>query len=120
MPVIPHPVLNNLKCVRCRNWLSCGPIRLLPNGGSICGRCHLHSGPKDQYRHFAFEALACYFKFPCKYWGNNCPEVLPFKKVLEHEKRCSYGSTCGLFCSHPSALFKAKRYLNVREGKLVL
>lgn len=112
MPAVPEAVLDNLRCVNCKQWLSYGPIRLLPNGGSICGRC-VYVGPKDQYRHFAFEALACYFKFPCKYWENYCKELIPFKKVPEHEEKCDYGSGCSIFCSHPSVLCKSSRKLNL-------
>ncbi|KAK5641901.1 hypothetical protein RI129_010448 [Pyrocoelia pectoralis] len=116
MPSIPEGILDKLTCVQCQKWLSCGPVRLLPNGGSICGRCPSFEGPRDQYRHFAFEALACYFKFPCQYWEDNCPEWIPFKRVSDHEENCSYGSTCSLLCSHPSALFKSKRHLDTQSG----
>lgn len=117
MPKVPDPVLNNIRCANCKKWLSCGPVRLLPNGGSICGRCvNYRKGPRDQYRHFAFEALACYFRFPCKHWDRYCPEALLFKKALQHEDKCVYGSACTTFFSHPSAAFKAKRHLDVKSG----
>ncbi|KAF5291544.1 hypothetical protein FQR65_LT01857 [Abscondita terminalis] len=112
MPIVPNKVLKNLKCVNCQYWLSYGPIRLLPNGGSICGRCH-YVGPRDHYRHFAFEALACYFKFPCINWENHCDDFVLFKKVPEHEKKCKFGSTCRLLCSHPSKACKSPRRLNL-------
>ncbi|XP_031354337.1 uncharacterized protein LOC116178868 [Photinus pyralis] len=116
MPSIPEGILDKLTCVQCHEWLSCGPIRLLPNGGSICGRCPRFEGPRDQYRHFAFEALACYFKFPCRNWGDGCQEWMPFKGVMNHEKNCSYGSTCSVLCCHPLAFIKSKRHLDAHSA----
>lgn len=115
---VPHPLLNLLRCISCKNWLSCGPVLVLSTGESVCGRCQrsFSNGPLRKSRHYAYEILAGQFKFPCRYWAKNCKRLLSPGEVLEHEANCSYKSFCTTLCSHPTDAFKSKRELNIREG----
>lgn len=65
---VPHSILNNLRCISCSSWLSCGPVLALASGESVCGRCKRNhgNGPLRKTRHLAYEILATQFKFPCR------------------------------------------------------
>lgn len=115
MPKIPNAILEDLKCRHCKRWISCGPVYVVPDGSSLCGRCECIA--IKQYRHIAFEALACHFQYPCQYYPRHCPELLPWNLSLEHEEDCTYQSFCGTLCSHPSVICKKEKKLDVSEGK---
>lgn len=114
MPKIPDAILQELRCKHCRRWISCGPVFVLPQGSTLCGRCE--SIAIKHYRHIAFEALAGYFHYPCQYYSRHCPEIFPWNVCLDHEDDCSYRSFCSVLWSHPTVMFKSERKLDETEG----
>lgn len=115
MPKVPNVVLQDLRCKHCRRWLSCGPVYVLPQGSSLCGRCE--NIAIKQFRHSAYEALASYFHYPCHYFAKRCPSMLQWNDSLEHEEDCEYQNFCTKLCSHPTAVFKSERKLDITEGR---
>ncbi|KAF2899387.1 hypothetical protein ILUMI_06788 [Ignelater luminosus] len=86
---LPEEVVERLLCPSCNRYISCGPVRILMNGDSICGRC---SRNKGFCRNTLFETSMSKFKFPCSYKSHGCKEFLLFGKTIEHERSCPYRS----------------------------
>ncbi|KAK9882311.1 hypothetical protein WA026_020428 [Henosepilachna vigintioctopunctata] len=89
---IPIKKFVSLSCGMCQEVLSVPPISFDCSLGVICGRCkttvELLEG--KTYRLIAYESLANYFKFPCKFEKKGCPAMLKWGEVLDHEISCEY------------------------------
>ncbi|KAF5284545.1 hypothetical protein FQA39_LY16995 [Lamprigera yunnana] len=83
---IPEVALQELLCGHCGRFLSSGPICVLPDGRSVCGRCV----KKNRCRVFALEAILKKCCFPCNFYQNGCKKLLEFNKALLHEAICIY------------------------------
>ncbi|GJQ73428.1 hypothetical protein Trydic_g13790 [Trypoxylus dichotomus] len=90
MVSLPDPVLDKLRCYKCTNFLSCIPISITNKGDSLCGRCR-----PDQP---VMQAHA----YECD--------------VMEHEKGCSFGDCCSLFCFNPGSLCKTDNTLDLTQN----
>ncbi|XP_060522220.1 uncharacterized protein LOC132699488 [Cylas formicarius] len=106
-PTIAFANLIELRCRHCENFLSCGPLYLLEDSSTLCGRCRMLA--RDHYRNDSLEALKSIFRYPCINWRNHCPVTLQWNESLIHERECHYYGGCGFLCSHPGAFFKGKR-----------
>ncbi|KAF5288332.1 hypothetical protein FQR65_LT12066 [Abscondita terminalis] len=85
---LPEELYETLICLECEAYLSCGPIKLLPSGRYLCGRCTFTKYvPQSLYEKIMENA-----SFPCQYKKKGCNEYLLFNKVDEHETRCTYRS----------------------------
>ncbi|KAK9717654.1 hypothetical protein QE152_g23618 [Popillia japonica] len=113
MASLPDPVLNQLRCYKCKNFLSCRPISVTNKGESICGRCKPEQSVMLAH---AYETVAEYFLFPCKNWEQHCAYLLNIKDVMEHEKNCSFGNCCSICCLNPGSLFKPDNKLDLTQS----
>ncbi|KRT84144.1 hypothetical protein AMK59_2500 [Oryctes borbonicus] len=109
MVSLPDPVLNELRCYKCKNFLSCIPISITDKGGSLCGRCKPDQPVMQAH---AYECVADYFLFPCKNWEKHCAYLLNIKDVMEHEDSCSYGNCC----FSPGSLWKTDNSLDLTQN----
>ncbi|XP_023023655.2 uncharacterized protein [Leptinotarsa decemlineata] len=116
-PSIPLSLLRELRCRQCENFVSCGPVFVVPDGAVLCGRCR--GLAKNVYRNTSYEALASMFRYPCKNWEDHCPRSLRWDESLEHEDYCSYHGGCNLFWKHPKAYWKGKRDIPLGDIRLI-
>lgn len=117
MASLPDPVLNQLRCYKCKNFLSCRPISVTNKGESICGRCKPEQSVMLAH---AYETVAEYFLFPCKNWEQHCAYLLNIKDVMEHEKNCSFGNCCSICCLNPGSLFKPDNKLDLTQSRYLI
>ncbi|KAK5641246.1 hypothetical protein RI129_009793 [Pyrocoelia pectoralis] len=82
--------LEDLRCYVCNGYLSSSPIRVLPNGSCICGRCLPVDKSAPTYRVFPLEAVLSKVLFPCLNRGSGCKATVLFNGISEHESRCVY------------------------------
>ncbi|XP_022901805.1 uncharacterized protein [Onthophagus taurus] len=112
---LPDNILNDLRCSKCQQFLSCGPITILATtGASWCGRCYTKDS--DNFRATAYEAVAAYFLFRCKNWKKHCAYLLNWDEILDHEDTCTFGSCCGILCNNPGVFFKSDNNLDFNKG----
>lgn len=104
---IPFDLLKDLRCHHCLQFLSCGPVYVLPLGSALCGRCQ--SFAKPQHRNYAFETVASQFLYPCRNWSKHCNRQLVWNECFEHEPECNYDGCCSLFCTDAGAFFSSER-----------
>ncbi|RZC33849.1 Sina domain containing protein [Asbolus verrucosus] len=113
-PPIPLPLIRDLKCTHCRRFVSCGPVHVAPDSSILCGRCIRFA--KRTHRNYAFEALASIFYYPCHFWPQHCNKKLLWNASLDHERNCTFQSSCNVFCSQPGTFFKSERKLPTTGG----
>ncbi|XP_018561812.1 uncharacterized protein LOC108903943 [Anoplophora glabripennis] len=106
-PSIPLSLIRDLRCRHCQNFVTCGPVYVVPDESILCGRCQ--SLAKDIYQNVSYEAIASIFRYPCHNWENHCSTPLAWNESLEHEEKCTYNGFCTMFWNHPKALIKGKR-----------
>lgn len=95
---ISETILDEFRCFLCNKHLSCGPIRVLPNGSCICGRCEPLDSEKPAYKVLQLESVLSKALFPCPNEEIGCKENVPFNQMREHESICSFSSfSCPLF-----------------------
>lgn len=85
---VPSSVLQKLKCENCENYLSRGPVLMLDDGESRCGRCLEPEEGAKRNKHY--EELAQLMAFPCRYKENGCEAKIPFEDNKVHEDACAY------------------------------
>lgn len=85
---IPEELQENLKCIICKNIISCSPVFSSKNKENVCGRCQIPKGRGAFVRNKLFESIASLFTFQCKNSNNGCFEILRWGESLEHEKEC--------------------------------
>lgn len=78
------PPLDQLRCIKCKFYLSVGPVRLLEGGGYMCGRCHDEQGCIITI----YNVVAQSFLFPCRYESSGCTEKYPYGRMEQHEIVC--------------------------------
>lgn len=83
-------ILENLRCYVCSGYLSSSPIRVLPNGSCICGRCLPVDKSTATCRIFALEAILNNVVFPCPNRVSGCKALIHFNRTIEHESKCIY------------------------------
>lgn len=86
---VPISVLNKLLCDNCDGYLSRGPVLLLDDGKSVCGRC-LEPEEGVATRNTPYEEVAKLLTFPCKYAEYGCQDKVPFEENKLHEEACEY------------------------------
>lgn len=100
---IPKLLLEELKCCVCNSYLSCSPIRVLPNGKNVCGHCTVFNNEPSLYRALILEKILKGVLFPCRFREQGCVETISFDKSINHEAKClhkifqcpySFGNTC--------------------------
>ncbi|KAG5872053.1 hypothetical protein JTB14_021845 [Gonioctena quinquepunctata] len=117
IPSIPLSLLRDLRCRQCENFVTCGPVFVVPDGTILCGRCeHL---AKNIYQNTSYEALASIFLYPCQNWEDHCPTSLRWNESLQHEEKCSFSGSCNLFWKHPKAYWKGKREIPMGDIRLI-
>lgn len=88
---LPSDIVEELLCSHCGAYVSCGPIKVRPNGGTICGRCS--PTINEGYTHVLFESTLSKFMFPCRYKAEGCTVRVLFG-AIEHEDICPYRTFC--------------------------
>lgn len=83
--------VEKLQCSYCKGYLLCSPIRILSDGGNICGHCDI-SGDVAAYRNTTLELILKNAVFPCKYHLKGCSERLRFSPILDHERCCPFNT----------------------------
>ncbi|CAH1116153.1 unnamed protein product [Phaedon cochleariae] len=117
-PCIPLSVIKDLICRQCQNFVSCGPVYVLPSSDTIlCGRCRYLA--KNVYQNKAYEALASMFLYPCCNWTNHCSRSLKWDESLQHEDQCTYSGCCSRFWLHPTTLCRRRREMPCGDIRLV-
>ncbi|KAJ8913206.1 hypothetical protein NQ315_016148 [Exocentrus adspersus] len=106
-PMIPLSLIRDLRCRHCLNFVTCGPVYVVPDESILCGRCR--NLAKDIYRNLSYEAMASIFVYPCRNWENHCSRTLQWNESLQHEEECTYEGCCTIFWNHPKAFIKGKR-----------
>ncbi|XP_072394628.1 uncharacterized protein [Diabrotica undecimpunctata] len=87
---IPADVLKTLVCIRCRNFLSVFPIYTKDDGtGAVCGRCKIAEDDKF-VRDEAYESIAQFFPFPCRFGESGCKDNLVPAQLEYHELYCEF------------------------------
>lgn len=87
--LIPTYEICRLKCEICKRYLSRSPLRVLPNGKTICGRC---GSPEGSIQQILLEKLFRIKRFPCIYDKYGCMEIVQFDQLEVHERYCRYRS----------------------------
>ncbi|KAF5285554.1 hypothetical protein FQR65_LT13188 [Abscondita terminalis] len=82
--------IDEYRCYLCNGYLSNGPIRVLPNGHCICGRCTPVDKDTQVYRVFALEAVLSKAIFPCSNKKVGCKASIHFNRTSEHESKCIF------------------------------
>lgn len=77
------PSLDQLRCIRCKFYLSVGPVRLVDEGYT-CGRCREESGCIITI----YNVVAQSFLFPCRYESSGCTQKFPYGRMEQHEIVC--------------------------------
>ncbi|KAK4874800.1 hypothetical protein RN001_014160 [Aquatica leii] len=85
---IPETVLEQLRCSFCNKYLSCSPLRVLPEGSTLCGRC----ADNDGCRVVVLETILNMFAFPCVFNQRGCQQELRFNEANDHEACCVFRS----------------------------
>lgn len=80
--------LPQMSCAKCNNYLSREPVMVLPDGRSVCGRCSCQTNAHA--RNLAYESLAKFMMFPCRYAPNGCKKTLPWNTSGVHEAICEF------------------------------
>jgi len=93
---ISEQSIQHLRCSICEGYLSCAPIRILPDGNNVCGRCSPLDTDVLTYRQLTLEALLSNSVFPCKYKEQGCTVRLEFGCTIDHEDKCTYRSSAQL------------------------
>lgn len=86
-------ILNKLRCSVCDEYLSYGPISILANKGSVCGRCPYLVLDKNKpvLKNDIYEVLAkSLVLFPCRYHSLGCKSVLDMDNIPKHEDSCRF------------------------------
>ncbi|KAF5285552.1 hypothetical protein FQR65_LT13186 [Abscondita terminalis] len=86
-------IKEKLRCCVCHGYLLCSPIRMLPDGNNICGRCTPSNKDVIVYRNHSLEAVLKNAVFPCKFQNNGCSKRLNFVSDSDHETICTYKSS---------------------------
>lgn len=87
---IPNDLLDSMVCLNCNAHLSVFPIYTKIDGsGALCGRCKIMEDNKF-IRDEAYEGLAQFLIFPCRYVKDGCKENLTPPKLEEHERCCKF------------------------------
>lgn len=109
---IPGTVLRRLVCDTCAAHLSRGPVYLLDNGRSRCGRCTGAGLSDDARRMLPYEELARLMVFPCRYSENGCQQQVLFSENQQHEDTCAFKPfACPIGKSGKCAWFRGRSYL---------
>ncbi|RZC42190.1 uncharacterized protein BDFB_013396 [Asbolus verrucosus] len=89
--LIPDQHTEKLKCIACNNYLSHFPIYISGGKHNICSRCYNSLSEKSNYvQNEAYESLAQFIHFSCRYKSEGCLEKLLPADIPQHEKNCSY------------------------------
>lgn len=85
----PESILKDLKCINCKDILSCPPITFYPGLGNVCGRCpsNLYENP---VRNDVMETMLNTYTFPCRNKEVGCRAMLKFNDVKSHENECKF------------------------------
>ncbi|CAH1966746.1 unnamed protein product [Acanthoscelides obtectus] len=117
-PVLPLSLLNDLRCVHCEKFVSCGPVYVVtPSKTILCGRCRMFAKPV--YRNVSYEALASMFQYNCNNWEVHCPKILFWNESRNHEDECTYGTFCSRFWRHPCTCCRSRRDIPLGDIRLV-
>ncbi|KAF5289168.1 hypothetical protein FQR65_LT02058 [Abscondita terminalis] len=107
---LPETEYEKLKCSKCEAYLSCCPLKSLPNGKVLCGRCN----GTDYVHEVLSEKLFANVHFPCSYKKSGCSEYALFNHVQNHETTCTYRTfmcpTLNAQCSKKISLRDAKTH----------
>jgi len=96
---VPNFLMQQINCSVCKGYLSCGPVRVLPDGTSICGRCSPPNNNAPIYRMLTLEAILSKILFPCRFKQYGCQDSVRFGKAVDHETNCPYRSFACPVCS---------------------
>lgn len=94
MFLIPENLLENLVCDGCKKYLSVGPIKVYASRRVLCHRCVKNSycDATDGAVNSLYNRIADQLIFPCINRYEGCSDLLSYKDMLSHEKKCVSGS----------------------------
>jgi len=87
---VSEPILNTLKCYLCDGYLNAKPV-LVQNNKQICAKCYKILPEEEKVlcqRQIAYEAVANYLQFPCRYHKMGCTYTYKFNQENGHEIEC--------------------------------
>lgn len=83
--------VHSMRCRKCEEYLSLGPIRILGNR-PICGRCveqySITSGERAKFLELFANLIV---NWPCRYDERGCMKCFKWNESREHELICEYG-----------------------------
>ncbi|KAF2898098.1 hypothetical protein ILUMI_08078 [Ignelater luminosus] len=88
-----NSILETLRCFKCQGYLSQGPLHVLNDENTICGRCFESSTtnrPSGRILNLENSLKNNKIKFPCKYQNDGCTEFIIFNS--DHEQYCLHQS----------------------------
>lgn len=89
--LLPEEIKKKLRCAYCPHFLSTANVTVTVSDNHVyhgCGRCS--KTLELPTRSYAYEALASFVTFPCRYSDQGCNKQLAWGSVLDHEKCCKH------------------------------
>ncbi|KAF5289169.1 hypothetical protein FQR65_LT02059 [Abscondita terminalis] len=118
---LPEEKYEQLICFNCKAYLSCSPLKSLPDGNFVCGRCNFKGCLHQSLSEEIFKDI----EFPCRYKKTGCGEYILFDHVKHHETKCTYRTfACPAYvnvrCLKNISLLEAKEHIQNIHSDLII